>query len=152
MKAAALCPPSFALTLALLAPAALLGACASKSSPTPASQQQPSADAAATASPDSAWLAQRARYMDCVQRSADAGMSGTGQTKAVVAAALNACDGELKTMHDAFRDYLGAEMVSAHGKAGARHAADRVAKDTREKARVYLMGYVDHERYLAKSR
>jgi len=35
---------------------------------------------------------------------------------------------------------------------GARKAADRVTKDTREKARVYLMGYVDHERYLAKSR
>jgi hypothetical protein len=35
---------------------------------------------------------------------------------------------------------------------GARKAADRVTKDTRDKARVYLMGYVDHARYLAKSR
>jgi hypothetical protein len=155
MKAALYAPPpatSVALAFALLAPLALLGACASTSPPSASAQQQATAEAAGATSPDSGWLALRAKYMDCVQHQADAGMSGNGQTKAVVAAALDACAGELQTMHDAFRDYLSAEMVSSHGKAGARHAADRVTKDTREKARVYLMGYVDHERYLAKSR
>jgi len=139
---AALYAPSFVLLT-------LLGACASQSP----SQQQPadSTSVASTTGADSGWLALRAKYMDCVQRRADDGLSGSGQTKAVVASALNACEGELSTMHDAFRDYLSAQMVSSHGKSGARQAADRVTKDTREKARVYLMGYVDHERYLAKS-
>lgn len=142
MNRALYCP-----SLALLA---LLGACASPS------QQQPAdpANAAttATAPADNGWQALRAKYMDCVQRHAADGVPGSAQAKAVVSSALSACEGELSAMHDAFRDYLGAEMVSAHGKSGARQAADRVTKDTREKARVYLTGYVDHERYLAKSR
>lgn len=97
-------------------------------------------------------MAQRAQYMDCVQRRADAAVAGSDPTKTVVTAALDACESQLSTMHDAFRDYLGAQMVSSHGKTSARQAADRVTKDTREKARVYLTGYVDYTRYQAKSR
>lgn len=139
-----------ALTCSSLVLLALLGACGS-------APQQPSADTSSAPNPtavagatsaDSGWLALRAKYMDCVQRRASDGVPGTTQTKAVVSSALDACEGELSAMHDGFRDYLGAQMSSS----GARKAADRVTKDTREKARVYLMGYVDHERYLAKSR
>ncbi len=130
----------------------LLGACASPSQQQPADTANATNAPAATANADNGWQALRAKYMDCVQRRADDGVPGNTQTKAVVSAALNACEGELTTMHDAFRDYLGAQMTSSHGKTGARQAADRVTKDTREKARVYLMSYVDHQRYLAKSR
>lgn len=139
MKKALICP-----SLALLA---LLGACASP-------PQQQSADSSGTpnavtaASADSGWQALRAKYMDCVQRHADTGVPGNTQTKAVVSSALDACEGELSTMHDGFRDYLSAQMSPS----GARKAADRVTKDTREKARVYLLSYVNHQRYLAKSR
>lgn len=120
---------------------ALLGACASH-------PQQQSADSSSTASAADGWQALRAKYMDCVQRHADEGVPGNTQTQAVVSSALKACEGELSTMHDGFRDYLSAEMSPS----GARRAADRVTKDTREKARVYLLSYVDHERYVAKSR
>ncbi|MGN7103139.1 hypothetical protein ACTHR6_16140 [Ralstonia holmesii] len=139
MKKALTCP-----SLVLLA---LLGACASHPQQQPADST--SAAAAATdASADNGWQVLRANYMACVQRQADSGVPGTTQTKAVVASALDACEGDLRTMHDGFRDHLSASMSSS----GARKAADRVTKDTRDKARVYLMGYVDHERYLAKSR
>lgn len=131
-----------------LAVLALLGACASH----PQSDATGATDATSAATADNGWQALRAKYMDCTQRRAAEGISGTASTKAVVSSALDACEGELSAMHDAFRDYLGAQMVSSHGKTGARQAADRVTKDTREKARVYLTGYVDHERYVAKSR
>ncbi|AXV81372.1 hypothetical protein [Ralstonia solanacearum] len=122
----------------------LLGACASPS-------QQQSADPANVTNTENGWLALRGKYMDCVQRRADDGVPGNAQTKAVVSSALEACESELSAMHDAFRDYLDAQMVSAHGKAGARQAADRVTHDARDKARAYLMRYVERERYLAKS-
>jgi len=141
----------YAPSLVLLA---LLGACAS---PTPQEPADPAnvanaADTANAAGPDSSgWQALRARYMDCVQHRADDGVTGKASTKDVVSSALDACKGELGAMHDAFRDYLGAQMVSAHGKSGARQAADRVTTDTREKARAYLTRYVERERYLAKA-
>ncbi|MCO5401201.1 hypothetical protein [Ralstonia soli] len=138
MKKALICP-----SLVLLA---LLGACASH--PQQPADSSSTANAADTANAGSGWQALRAKYMDCVQRHADDGVPGNTQTKAVVSTALNACEGELTTMHDGFRDYLSAEMSPS----GARKASDRVTKDTREKARVYLMGYVDHARYVAKSR
>ncbi len=55
-------------------------------------------------------------------------------------------------MHDAFGTYLEGQMVSSHGKSGARQAADRVTTDTREKARSYLTRYVERERYVANNR
>jgi hypothetical protein len=142
----------YASPLVLLA---LLGACGS-----PAPSQLQSADSSSvantasttgTASADAGWMALRAKYMDCVQRHADDGVPGNAQSKAVASSALDACKGELQVMHDAFRDYLNAQMVSSHGKSGARQAADRVTTDTREKARAYLVRYVDYERYQAKS-
>ncbi len=139
MKNALYAPP-----LALLV---LLGACTSPSQ----QQSVDPANAANVASADNGWQALRGKYMDCVQRHADEDVPGNTQTKAVVSAALDACKGELNAMHDAFHDYLDAQMVSAHGKSGARQAANRVTSDTREKARTYLMHYVDYERYLAKS-
>lgn len=139
MKKALICP-----SLVLLA---LLGACASQPQQQPADSTS-AANTGSAAGADNGWQALRAKYMDCVQRHADTGVPGTTQTKAVVSSALDACEGELKTMHDGFRDYLSAEMSPS----GARKAADRVTKDTREKARVYLLSYVDHERYVAKSR
>jgi hypothetical protein len=38
----------------------------------------------------------------------------------VVASALDACEGDLRTMHDGFRDHLSTSMSSS----GARKAAD----------------------------
>ena len=134
--------PKFSILLL----AALLGACGS---------QPPAPDAGEAASAgtnaDNGWQALRARYMDCVQHQADAGVSGKAQTKDVVSSALAACNGELKAMHDAFGTYLDGQMVSSHGKSGARQAADRVTTDTREKARAYLTRYVDRERYIART-
>ena len=134
-----------ALIFPSLALLAVLGACASQPQPADSSSTTSTSN---TASANSGWQALRAKYMDCVQRHADTAVPGSTQTKAVVSSALDACEGDLHTMHDGFRDYLSASMSSS----GARKAADRVTKDTREKARVYLMGYVDHERYVAKSR
>lgn len=125
---------------------ALLAACASR---TP--QQQADAaltDTTSAAAADNGWQALRAKYMDCVQRRAADGILGTAQAKSVVSAALSACEGDLSAMHDAFRDHLSTQMSSS----GARRASDRVTQDTREKARVYLTGYVEHERYVANSR
>jgi hypothetical protein len=130
--------------LSILLVAVLLGACGSQPSAPDAS-----AAANASANADNGWQALRARYMDCVQHRADDGIAGKAQTKEVVSSALAACNGELKAMHDAFGSYLDGQMVSSHGKSGARQAADRVTTDTREKARSYLMRYVERERYVA---
>ncbi|CAG9181252.1 hypothetical protein [Cupriavidus pinatubonensis] len=133
--------------LSILLVAVLLGACGSQPS-------APDASAAANvdASADNGWQALRARYMDCVQHRADDGIAGKAQTKEVVSSALAACNGELKAMHDAFGSYLDGQMVSSHGKSGARQAADRVTMDTREKARSYLTRYVERERYVAHNK
>lgn len=133
--------------LSILLVAVLLGACGSQPSAPDAS-----AAANADASADNGWQALRARYMDCVQHRADDGIAGKAQTKEVVSSALAACNGELKAMHDAFGSYLDGQMVSSHGKSGARQAADRVTMDTREKARSYLTRYVERERYVAHNK
>ncbi|QYY31097.1 hypothetical protein K2O51_27750 [Cupriavidus pinatubonensis] len=133
--------------LSILLVAVLLGACGSQPSAPDAS-----AAANADASADNGWQALRARYMDCVQHRADDGIAGKAQTKEVVSSALAACNGELKAMHDAFGSYLDGQMVSSHGKSGARQAADRVTTDTREKARSYLTRYVERERYVAHNK
>jgi len=126
--------------------AVLLAACSSSQPPA----ETPSASAAQEAAqPVPAWQAERAKYMDCVQGNVGNGIAGKGTPKDVAADALNACQGQLKVMHDAFQSYLMAEMSSSHGKSSARQAADRVTTDTREKARVYLTRYVEVERYKA---
>ncbi|KWR75715.1 hypothetical protein [Cupriavidus sp. IDO] len=127
----------------LALPLALLAACAS--------QQPAITGTVANADNSSGWQSLRAKYMDCVQREADKNLSGKAQSKDVAAAALAACQADLTAMHDSFRTYLDAEMSSAHGKASARQAADRVTNDTREKARNYLVRYVERERYVAKA-
>jgi len=125
--------------------AALLAACSSQ----PPAETPPPSAAQEAAQPVPAWQAERARYMDCVQGKVDNGIAGKGSSKDVTADALDACQGQLKVMHDAFQSYLMAEMSSSHGRSSARQAADRVTTDTREKARVYLTRYVEVERYKA---
>ncbi|SOY49762.1 hypothetical protein [Cupriavidus taiwanensis] len=132
------------LTALPLASLVLLAACASQ-------PPQASADAAAaTAADPSGWQALRARYMDCTQKKANDNLSAKGQSKDVADLALAACQPELDAMHTAFRSYLDAQMSSSHGKSGARQAAARVTTDTRDKARSYLVRYVERERYLAR--
>jgi DnaJ-domain-containing protein 1 len=127
-------------------PLALLAACASHPS-------GPSGDAGAdslSAVDANGWQALRAKYMDCVQKKANDNLSAKGQSKDVADLALSACQPELDAMHESFRTYLDAQMSSSHGKSSARQAAARVTTDTREKARSYLVRYVERERYLAR--
>ncbi|CAJ0821851.1 MULTISPECIES: hypothetical protein [Ralstonia] len=137
MKSALYAPSLVLLTL--------LGACGS-----PAPSQQQLADQANTSNSvitDNGWQALRVRYFDCVQRRADEQVTSQADTKTVVSSVLDACEGELKTMHDAFHDYLSAQMVSSHGKSGARQAANQVTESSREKARVFATDYVNYARY-----
>ncbi|WP_432258251.1 hypothetical protein [Cupriavidus sp. TMH.W2] len=127
-------------------PLALLAACASQP---PGSPTDAGADALSVADA-SGWQALRAKYMDCVQRKANDNLSAKGQSRDVADLALSACQPELDAMHNAFRSYLDAQMSSSHGKSSARQAAARVTTDTREKARSYLVRYVERERYLAR--
>lgn len=66
----------------------------------------------------------------------------------MVASTLDACEDTSRTMHDSSRDHLSASILSSD----TRKVASRVARDTREKARVYLVSYANYTRYLAKSR
>lgn len=127
-------------------PLLLLAACASQP---PAASADPEGSAAA-ADASSGWQALRAKYMDCTQKKASDNLSAKGQSKDVADLALSACQSELDAMHDAFRSYLDAQMSSSHGKSSARQAAARVTTDTRDKARSYLVRYVERERYLAR--
>ncbi|RDK06818.1 hypothetical protein [Cupriavidus lacunae] len=126
-------------------PLALLAACASQP---PVSSNDAGADLSAVDA--SGWQALRAKYMDCVQKKANDNLSAKGQPKDVADLALSACQPELDAMHASFRGYLDAQMSSSHGKSSARQAAARVTTDTREKARSYLVRYVERERYLAR--
>ncbi|AQV95575.1 hypothetical protein BJN34_16975 [Cupriavidus necator] len=126
-------------------PLALLAACASQP---PVSSNDAGADLSAVDA--SGWQALRAKYMDCAQKKANDNLSAKGQPKDVADQALRACQPELDAMHDAFRNYLDAQMSSSHGKSSARQAAARVTTDTREKARSYLVRYVERERYLVR--
>ena len=146
--------------LALLAAVAVLSLAACSSSKQ-AGETAQTASAESTASApgptttsgaDAAWLKQRAQYMDCVQDRAKANLTAKGTSKDVAASAIEACKSQLSTMHDAFQDYLSAQMSSSHGKSSARQAADRVTNDTREKARTYLTQYVERQRYEAGQR
>ncbi|NOV27362.1 hypothetical protein E5S69_28075 [Cupriavidus necator] len=134
------------LTALPLTSLALLAACASQP---PGPSNDVSASASAAADPASGWQALRAKYMDCTQKQANDNLSAKGQSKDVADRALSACQPELEAMHDAFRGYLEAQMSSSHGKSSARQAAARVTTDTRDKARSYLVRYVERERYLA---
>lgn len=142
--------PRAALTLAF---ALALGACSTAPTNPPAADASDAGGAAAaptsasTPGPDAAWLSLRARYMDCVQERAKANLGAKGAARDVAASALDACKSQLDAMHDAFQDYLSAQMSSSHGKSSARQAANRVTTDTREKARSYLTQYVERQRY-----
>ncbi|SOZ36057.1 hypothetical protein [Cupriavidus neocaledonicus] len=127
-------------------PLLLLAACASQppGASTDATASAPAADAG------SEWQALRAKYMDCTQKKANDNLSAKGQSKDVADLALSACQPELDAMHQSFRSYLDAQMSSSHGKSSARQAAARVTSDTRDKARNYLVRYVERERYLAR--
>ncbi|NUT17229.1 MAG: hypothetical protein HOQ33_22400 [Cupriavidus sp.] len=127
-------------------PLLLLAACASQppGASTDAAASAPAADAG------SEWQALRAKYMDCTQKKANDNLSAKGQSKDVAELALSACQPELDAMHQSFRSYLDAQMSSSHGKSSARQAAARVTSDTRDKARNYLVRYVERERYLAR--
>ncbi|WP_373378534.1 hypothetical protein [Cupriavidus nantongensis] len=127
-------------------PLLLLAACASQPPGT-------STDAAASApavDTGSEWQALRAKYMECTQKKANDNLSAKGQSKDVADLALSACQPELDAMHQSFRSYLDGQMSSSHGKSSARQAAARVTSDTRDKARNYLVRYVERERYLAR--
>ncbi|WP_454056179.1 hypothetical protein [Cupriavidus sp. Marseille-Q8015] len=142
--------PRAALTLAF---ALALGACSTAPTNPAAADASDAGGAAAaptsasTPGPDAAWLSLRARYMDCVQERAKANLGAKGAARDVAASALDACKSQLDAMHDAFQDYLSAQMSSSHGKSSARQAANRVTTDTREKARSYLTQYVERQRY-----
>ncbi|WP_042888130.1 hypothetical protein [Cupriavidus necator] len=127
-------------------PLAFLAACASH----PSGSSNDAAGTAAAAGDSSGWQALRAKYMDCVKQKADDNLSAKGQSKDVANAALAACQSDLDAMHDSFRTYLDGQMSSSHGKNSARQAAERVTTDTREKARAYLVRYVERERYAAR--
>lgn len=135
--------------LLIALPLALLAACASQPSTGPASETTNAAASAATAD-SSGWQALRAKYMDCVKEKADDNLSSKGQSKDVANAALAACQSDLNAMHDSFRSYLDGQMSSAHGKNSARQAAARVTADTRDKARNYLVRYVENQRYASR--
>ncbi|SOY50663.1 putative lipoprotein [Cupriavidus taiwanensis] len=127
-------------------PLILLAACSSQP-PGASTDAVASAQAADTGSE---WQALRAKYMDCTQKKANENLSAKGQSRDVADLALSACQPELDAMHSAFRGYLDAQMSSSHGKSSARQAAARVTADTRDKARNYLVRYVERERYLAR--
>ncbi|NSX12677.1 hypothetical protein HTY52_01085 [Cupriavidus taiwanensis] len=130
-------------------PLLLLAACASQP-PGATADAAAKAGSAAAADAGSEWQALRAKYMDCTQKKANDNLSAKGHSKDVADLALSACQPELDAMHNAFRSYLDAQMSSSHGKSSARQAAARVTSDTRDKARNYLVRYVERERYLAR--
>ncbi|NUO85846.1 MAG: hypothetical protein HOQ37_07075 [Cupriavidus sp.] len=127
-------------------PLLLLAACASQ----PPGASTDAAASAPVADAGSEWQVLRAKYMDCTQKKANDNLSAKGQSKDVAELALSACQPELDAMHQSFRSYLDAQMSSSHGKSSARQAAARVTSDTRDKARNYLVRYVERERYLAR--
>ncbi|SOZ14208.1 putative lipoprotein [Cupriavidus taiwanensis] len=127
-------------------PLLLLAACASQ----PPGASTDAAASAPVADTGSEWQALRAKYMDCTQKKANDNLSAKGQSRDVADLALSACQPELDAMHQSFRSYLDAQMSSSHGKSSARQAAARVTSDTRDKARNYLVRYVERERYLAR--
>lgn len=129
-------------------PLAFLAACASH--PSDSSNDVAGTSAAASTDGSSGWQALRAKYMDCVKQKADDNLAAKGQSKDVANAALAACQSDLDAMHDSFRTYLDGQMSSSHGKNSARQAAARVTTDTKEKARAYLVRYVERERYAAR--
>lgn len=50
-------------------------------------------------------------------------------------------------MRKSFQQYLEAQMVTSHGKAGAYRAAERMTRDAERKAREYLEPFVTHIRH-----
>ncbi|KJK24565.1 hypothetical protein UB46_09750 [Burkholderiaceae bacterium 16] len=126
--------------LALIPVTLLAAACASHAP----------ADPQASAEANEQWQSLRAAYTTCAKDKADAGMAGRASAQDLAASSLKACQPQLDAMRTAFREYLDAQMVSAHGRDGARQAADRVSRDTEAKTRNYLVRYVERERYTAR--
>lgn len=98
------------------------------------------------------WQMLRARHFECATGKANDLMRGSDASPEVARQALRACSGELSAMRNSFRTYLESQMVSAHGKTGARRAADQLARDTERKAQAYLEQSVVYARYQAKVR
>lgn len=144
---------AYSLPLALCT-AALLAACGSapkQQQAAEAAAEIPAAQAAApTEMPE--WQRLRARHFDCATDKANELMRGSASSPDVARQALRACDDRLSAMRTAFRTYLEAQMVSSHGKAGARRAADQLARDTERKVQTYLEQSVVYTRYQAKVR
>ncbi|MGO4328888.1 hypothetical protein AB4Z48_21860 [Cupriavidus sp. 2TAF22] len=126
----------------VLIPVTLLAAACASHSPAP--------DPQAAGEANAQWQSLRADYTACAKGQTDAGLSGSASPQDLAGAALKACQPKLDAMRSAFREYLDAQMVSAHGRDGARQAADRVSRDTEAKTRSYLVRYVEVERYNAK--
>lgn len=127
--------------LALIPVTLLAAACASRAP----------ADPQAVSEANEQWQSLRAAYTTCAKDQADAGMASSASAQDLTSAALKACRPRLEAMHTAFRDYLNAQMVSSHGRDGARQAADQVSQDTEAKTRNYLVRYVERERYTARA-
>ncbi|WP_237717281.1 hypothetical protein [Cupriavidus basilensis] len=126
--------------LALIPAALLAAACASRAP----------ADPQAVSDANEQWQSIRAAYTTCAKDQADAGMASSASAQDLASAALKACQPRLDAMRAAFRDYLDAQMVSSHGRDGARQAAARVSQDTEAKTRNYLVRHIERERYVAK--
>lgn len=143
----------YTLPLAFCA-AALLAACGSspKQTETAAAAAESSTAQAAAPTQMPEWQMLRARHFECATGKANGLMRGSDASSDVARQALRACSGELSAMRDAFRTYLESQMVSSHGKTGARRAADQLARDTERKTQTYIEQSVVYTRYQAKVR
>ncbi len=141
------------LTIPLLL-SLLLAACASKptSQDTSTASTPSASDTPAVSSSAPEWQVRRASYMDCATAKAKTMVDSRDTSKAVAHAAVKSCDSELATVRTSFQRYFESQMVSSHGKSGARRAADQVARDTERKTETHLEQYVEYARYQGKKR
>jgi hypothetical protein len=144
-----------AFTLPLLC-CATAGLVACGSAPKQADTVSAETPAAAATAPTAApvllpeWQVLRARHFDCAQARASELMRGTESATNVARQAVRACDAQLASMRKSFHQYLETQMTSSHGKAGARRAADQLARDTEQKVQAHLEQSVTYSRYQAK--
>jgi hypothetical protein len=125
---------------ALGAVALLATACASR---------LPPVDETTLARHNAEWQAERAAYTVCGQDKANALLRTSASAPDVVDASVRACQPTLESVRTSFRQYVELQMMSDHGKEGARQAADQMAVDAETKLRGYLLPYVEYTRYQA---